>query len=183
MVSSRCKMVVKEALKDLNLHIIAVDLGEVDIAETLTLKQLAELKARLLDAGLELMDDKQVVLIEKSKNTIIEKIYHSDELIKVNFPDYLCKTLKCDYTYLAKLFSEVHGTTIEHFIIYHKIERIKKLIVNEKLKITEIAFKMNYSSIAHLSNQFKKMTGLTPSQFKQMNLSSSLLKQNATVNQ
>lgn len=168
MVSTRCKMAVKDALKKLRLHFIVVDLGEVEIMETITPEQREQLKIELLCSGLELMDDKRAVLIEKIKNAIIEMIHHSDEIVKVNFSDYLSKKLNHDYTYLANLFSEVQGTTIEHFIISHKIERIKELIIYGELTITEIAWKMNYSSIAHLSNQFKKATGLSPSHFKQL---------------
>jgi AraC-like DNA-binding protein len=168
MVSNRCKMAVKEELKKLGLHFIVVDLGEVEIMETISLDQREKLKVSLLDSGLELMDDKRAVLIEKIKNTIIEMIHHSDEMIKTNFSDYLSAKLNHDYTYLANLFSEVQGTTIEHFIINHKIERIKELIIYDELNITEIAWKMNYSSVAHLSNQFKKVTGLSPSHFKQL---------------
>ena len=161
-------MVVKEELKKLGLHFIVVELGEVDIMETITPDQRLQLKTSLLEAGLELMDDKRAVLIEKIKSTIIEMVHYSDEIIKVNFSDYLSEKLNHDYTYLANLFSEVQGTTIEHFIINHKIERIKELIIYDELNITEIAWKMNYSSVAHLSNQFKKVTGLTPTHFKQM---------------
>ena len=168
MVSNRCKMAVKEELKKLGLHFIVVELGEVDIMENISQEQRNELKLGLVDSGLELMDDKRAVLIEKIKNAIIEMVHYSDEMIKVNFSDYLSEKLNHDYTYLANLFSEVQGTTIEHFIINHKIERIKELIIYDELNITEIAWKMNYSSVAHLSNQFKKMTGLTPSHFKQM---------------
>ena len=168
MVSNRCKMAVKEELKKLSLHFIVVELGEVEVMENLSEVQREALKAGLLDAGLELMDDKRAVLIEKIKNTIIEMVHYSDEPIKVNFSDYLSEKLSHDYTYMANLFSEVQGTTIEHFIIDHKIERIKELIIYGELNITEIAWKMNYSSVAHLSNQFKKVTGLSPSHFKQM---------------
>ena len=161
-------MAVKEELKNLGLHFIVVDLGEVEIMETITLDQRAKLKEALLNSGLELMDDKKAVLIERIKNTVIEMVHHSDEMIKTNFSDYLSEKLNHDYTYLANLFSEVQGTTIEHFIINHKIERIKELIIYDELNITEIAYKMNYSSVAHLSNQFKKVTGLSPSHFKQL---------------
>ncbi|MEI6754221.1 MAG: AraC family transcriptional regulator [Paludibacter sp.] len=161
-------MAVKEELKKLGLHFIVVELGEVDVMENLTLEQRDELKVGLLNSGLELMDDKRAVLIEKIKNAIIEMVHHSDETLKVNFSDYLSEKLKHDYTYLANLFSEIQGVTIEHFIINHKIERIKELIIYDELNITEIAWKMNYSSVAHLSNQFKKVTGLSPSHFKQL---------------
>lgn len=168
MVSARCKMVVKEELKKLGLHFIVVDLGEVEIMETLSAIQREHLKSVLFQSGLELMDDKRAVLIEKIKNAIIEMVHHSDENIKVNFSDYLSKKLDHDYTYMANLFSEVQGSTIEHFIISHKIERIKELIIYGELNITEISQLMNYSSVAHLSNQFKKSTGLSPSHFKQL---------------
>lgn len=168
MVSSRCKMAVKEELKKLGLHFIVLELGEVEIMETLSTEQRDALKIGLIDSGLELMDDKRAVLIERIKNAIVEMVHHSDETIKVNFSDYLSEKLNHDYTYLANLFSEVQGVTIEHFIINHKVERIKELIIYDELNITEIAWKMNYSSVAHLSNQFKKVTGLSPSHFKQL---------------
>ncbi len=168
MVSNRCKMVVKEELKQLGLHFMVVDLGEVEIMENISNEQREKLRASLLSAGLELMDDKRAVLIEKIKNVIIEMVHHSDEVIKVNFSNFLAEKLNHDYTYLANLFSEVQGTTIEQFLISHKIERIKELIIYGELNITEIAWKMNYSSVAHLSNQFKKVTGLSPSHFKKL---------------
>jgi len=168
MVSTRCKMAVKVALKNQGLHFIVVDLGEVEVMENITHAQREILRAELLESGLELMDDKRAVLIEKIKNAIIEMVHHTDELIKVNFSDFLSEKLNHDYTYLSNLFSEVQGTTIAQFIIAHKIERIKELIIYDELNITEIAHKMNYSSVAHLSNQFKKVTGLTPSHFKQL---------------
>ena len=168
MVSNRCKMAVKEELKALGLHFIVVDLGEVEIMENISMAQRELLKTRLLDSGLELMDDKKAMLIEKIKNVIIEMVHHSNEIIKVNFSDYLSEKLNHDYTYLSNLFSEVQGTTIEQFIISHKTERIKELIIYGELNITEIAWKMGYSSVAHLSSQFKKVTGLSPSHFKQL---------------
>jgi AraC-like DNA-binding protein len=168
MVSNRCKMAVKEELKKLGLHFIVVDLGEVDIMENISAEQREELKANLHSSGLELMDDKRAMLIEKIKNVIIEVVHHSEEVIKVNFSNFLSEKLNHDYTYLANLFSEVQGTTIEQFLISHKVERIKELIIYGELNITEIAWKMNYSSVAHLSNQFKKVTGLSPSHFKQL---------------
>jgi AraC-like DNA-binding protein len=168
MVSNRCKMAVKEELKKLGLHFIMVDLGEVEIMENLSDEQRERLKIVLSNEGFELMDNKKAVLIDKIKNAIIEMVHQSDEIIKVNFSDYLSEKLNHDYTYMANLFSEVQGTTIEQFMISHKIERIKELIIYDELNITEIAWKMNYSSVAHLSNQFKKMTGLSPTQFKQL---------------
>lgn len=168
MVSARCKMAVKEELKKLGLHFIVVELGEVEIMEKITPEQREQLKTGLFNSGLELMDDKRSVLIERIKNVIIETVHHQEEVIKINFSHYLSEKLNHDYTYLANLFSEVQGTTIEQFIISHKIERIKELIIYGELNITEIAWKMHYSSVAHLSNQFKKMTGLTPTHFKKL---------------
>ena len=168
MVSVRCKMIVKQELTKLGLHFIIVELGEVEIMEDISDEQRKQAKIALLDSGLELMDDKRSVLIERIKNTIIEMVHHSDAIIKTNFSNFLSEKLNHDYTYLANLFSEVQGTTIEQFIISHKIERIKELIIYDELNITEIAWKMNYSSVAHLSNQFKKVTGLSPSHFRQL---------------
>ncbi len=168
MVSARCKMAVKEELKKLGVHFIVVDLGEVEVMENITPQQREELKMGLLNSGLELMDDKRAVLIEKIKNVIVEMVHHTDEIIKTNFSHFLSEKLNHDYTYLSNIFSEVQGTTIEQFIITHKIERIKELIIYNELNITEIAWKMNYSSVAHLSNQFKKVTGLSPSHFKKL---------------
>jgi len=168
MVSIRCKMVVKEELKKLGLHFIIVDLGEIEIMEDISAGQREQLKMALLGSGLELMDDKRAVLIERIKIVITEMVHYSDELPKMNYSDYISEKLNYDYTYLSNIFSEVRGTTIQQFIIIHKIERIKELIIYDELNITEIAFKMNYSSVAHLSAQFKKITGLTPSHFKNL---------------
>lgn len=161
-------MAVKEELKKLGLHFVVVDLGEVEIMESITPEMREQLKDALLVSGLELMDDKRAVLIERIKTAIVEMVHHSDVMIKVNFSNYLSEKLDHDYTYLANLFSEVQGTTIEQFIISHKVERIKELLIYDELNITQIAWKMNYSSVAHLSNQFKKVTGLSPSHFKQL---------------
>jgi len=161
-------MAVKEELVKLGLHFIVIDLGEVEIMENISTGQREQLKMGLLNSGLELMDDKKAILIERIKNAVVEMVHHSDEMIKTNFSDFISKKLGYDYTYLANLFSEVQGTTIERFIIAHKIERIKELIIYDELNISEIAWKMNYSSVAHLSNQFKKNTGLSPSHFKQL---------------
>ena len=136
--------------------------------EKITPDQREQIRITLLRSGLELMDDKKAVLIEKIKNAIIEVIHYSNELHKINFSDYLSEKLDYDYTYLSDLFSEVQGTTIEKFIISHKIERVKELIIYDELNLTEIAWNLQYISVAHLSNQFKKVTGLTPSHFKQL---------------
>ena len=168
MVSTRCKMAVKEELKKLGLHFIVVDLGEIDIMENISAEKREKLKDGLLNSGLELMDDKKAVLIEKIKTVIIEMVHYSDELPKMNYSDYISEKLNHDYTYLSNIFSEVKGITIQQFIIVHKIERVKELLLYEELNLTEISYKMNYSSVAHLSNQFKKVTGLSASAFKQM---------------
>jgi AraC-like DNA-binding protein len=168
MVSIRCKMAVKDVLKKLGLHFIVVDLGEVEIMEDISTEQETAVKVALLEIGLELMEDKKAILIEKIKNLITEMIHHLIEVPKVNYSDYISEKLDYDYTYLSNIFSEVKGITIQQFIINHKIERIKELIIYDELSISEIAWKMNYSSVAHLSNQFKKNTGLTPSHFKQL---------------
>ena len=168
MVSIRCKMLVKTELEKLGLHYISVSLGEVEIMEEITAAQRETIKIALLKSGLELLDDKKAILIEKIKGVIVEMIHYTDELPKTNFSNYLSKKLQYDYTYLANLFSETEATTIEHFIILHKIERVKELIIYDELNLTEISRKMHYSSVAHLSHQFKKITGLTPSFFKSL---------------
>ena len=168
MVSARCKMAVKEELNKLGLHFIVVDLGEVEIMEDLTADQHDELKAALSASGLELMDDKKSILIEKIKNVITEMIHYSEESLKVNYSDFISEKTGYDYTYLSNLFSMVKGITIQQFIIIHKIEKAKELLLYDELNLTEISYKLHYSSVAHLSNQFKKVTGLSPSQFKQL---------------
>ncbi|WP_396150587.1 helix-turn-helix domain-containing protein [Flavobacterium sp.] len=168
MVSLRCKLVVKEALESLGLHFVILELGIVEIMQDLTEAQHTQLYDLLLKSGLELMDDKKSVLIEKIKNIIIEMVHYSDELPKVTYSDYISEKMGLDYTYLSKLFSEVRGITIEHFIIAHKIERVKELLLYDELNLTQISYIMNYSSVSHLSKQFKKVTGLTPSFFKKL---------------
>jgi AraC-like DNA-binding protein len=167
MVCIRCKMIVKDELSKLRLHYTRVELGEAEIMENITTEQRDKMKVAMQKWGLELMDDKKSMLIEKIKSVIIELIHYSDEQLKNNFSAYLSEKLNYDYTYLSNLFSEVEGTTIEHFMITHKIERVKELLVYDEISLTEIAWKLHYSSVAHLSNQFKKITGLTPTYFKQ----------------
>ncbi|HXB45368.1 MAG TPA: helix-turn-helix domain-containing protein, partial [Puia sp.] len=168
MVSIRCKMLVKAELDKLGLHYKRVELGEAEIEEHISPEKWNELNIALKKSGIELMDDKKSILIERIKNVIIELVHYSEDPLEINFSDYLSQKLHHDYTYLANLFSESQGTTIEHFLITHKIERVKELLVYDELNITEIAWKMGYSSVAHLSNQFKKITGLTPSFFKKI---------------
>jgi AraC-like DNA-binding protein len=168
MVSIRCKMVVKSALEQLHLKHRYLDLGEVELFEDLSVEQRESLHSILKKSGLELMDDKKSILIERIKNLIVEMIHYSDELPTLTTSVFISEKLGYNYTYLADLFSEVTGTTINHFIILHKIERAKELLMYDELNLTEIAYKLNYSSVAHLSNQFKKITGLTPSFFKHL---------------
>jgi len=168
MVCIRCKMVVKEDLTNLGLKYSSVELGEADLLENITPSQREQLRAALLRSGLELMDDKKSVLIQKIKTTIIELVHYSEEPLAINLSAYLSEKLQYDYTYLANLFSEVQGTTIEKFFISHKVERVKEFLVYNELTLTEIAYKLHYSSVAHLCTQFKKVTGLTPSHFKSL---------------
>lgn len=168
MVSKRCKLAVKEVLQKLGLHFVVVDLGEVDIMEDLSAEQRVQLKEGLLQSGLELMDDKRAVLIERVVNAITEMIHYTDESPKVNYSDYLSDKLGYDYTYMSNVFSEVKGITIQQFIIVNKIERVKEYLIYDELNLTEISYKLHYSSVAHLSNQFKKITGLTPSNYRKL---------------
>jgi len=168
MVSIRCKMLVKSELEKLNLPYRTVELGEVELEENISDQRREELKEALLRSGLVLMEDRKSILVEKIKTLIIEMIHYADELPEVNYSIYISQKLNLNYTYLANLFAEVKGITIEQFIIIHKIERVKELIIYNELSLTEIAALMQYSSVAHLSKQFKKITGLTPSHFKQL---------------
>lgn len=168
MVSLRCKMVVKAELKNLGIHFTSVELGVVEIMGDLSPQKREKLKQELLESGLELMEDKKAMLIEKIKIVITEMIHYNDELPKVNYSEYISTVLGYDYTYLANIFSELKGVTIEHYIIAHKIEKVKELILYNELNLTEISYRMNYSSVSHLSTQFKKVTGLTPTFFKNM---------------
>ena len=170
MVSLRCKLMVEEELKELGMNCVSVDLGVAEIFEDITKEQREQLKVNLLRSGLELLDDKKSILIEKIKNVITEMIHYSDESPKINYSDYISEKLGYDYTYLANTFSEVKGITIQQFIINHKVEMIKELLMNDELNLKEISYKLHYSSAAHLSNQFKKITGLSPSFFKQLKL-------------
>lgn len=168
MVCIRCKILVRDELTRLGLHYTTVELGEAELLENLSAEQYDEIKSVLLRSGLEGMDDKKSVLIQKIKTLIIDLVHYSEEPLTINLSLYLSQKLQYDYTYLANLFSEVQGTTIEKFFISHKIERVKELLVYNEYSLTEIAYKMHYSSVAHLSNQFKKVTGLTPSYFKNL---------------
>ena len=168
MVSLRCKLLVREELKKVGLDSIAIDLGVVDILDGITDEQRLKLRENLLSSGLELLDDSKSILIERIKNVITEMIHYLDEPPSENYSAYISEKLNYDYTYLSNIFSEVKGITIQQFIILNKIERVKELLLYDELNLTEISYKLHYSSVAHLSNQFKKITGLTPSYFKKM---------------
>ncbi len=163
-------MVVKSELEKLGLHYRSVELGEAEILEDLSPEKRQAFGIAIQKTGLELMDDKKSILVEKIKAVIIELVHYTEEPIKVNLSDYLCDKLNYNYTYLANLFSEVKGTTIEQFYLSHKLERVKEMLVYDELTLSQIAWKMHYSSVSHLSNQFKKMTGLTPSHFKNLKI-------------
>lgn len=171
-------MVVKSELDKLGLKYCTVDLGEATVDGDVTTEQRGALKIALAKSGLELMDDKRAMLIEKIKNVIVEMVHYEDEVPKTKHSDYISAKLDYDYTYLANLFSEATGITIEQYIITHKIERVKELLLYDELNLTEISYKLNYSSVAHLSTQFKKVTGLTPSYFKKLKLKRRLTLEN-----
>lgn len=168
MVCLRCKLVVKSELEKLGLHYSSIELGEVEITDKISKSQLESLSVALKLTGLEIMENSKKILVEKIITSIIELIHFSDEQIKVNLSEYLSEKLSHSYTYLSNLFSEVKGTTIEQFHLNQKIEKVKEFLVYDELNLTEIAWKLHYSSVSHLSNQFKKMTGLTQSHFKNL---------------
>ena len=168
MVCIRCQMIVKSELEKLGLHHTKVELGETEIMEELSAEQRETLGTSLKKIGLELLDDKKNILVERIKTLIIELVYFNENQIKTNLSDYLSEKLNHNYTYLSNLFTEIKGTTIEKYYLSSKIEKVKELLVYDELNLTEIAYKLHYSSVAHLSNQFKKMTGLTPSHFKNL---------------
>jgi AraC-like DNA-binding protein len=170
MVCSRCKMVVKAALEKLGIMPLNIELGEVTIEKDLETSEKEQLELVLKELGFELIDDKKSRYIEKIKSLIIELIYEQNNDLKITLSDYLSQNVYHDYFYLSNLFSEIEGTTIEKYFIAQKIERVKELLAYKELSLGEIAFQLNYSSVAHLSNQFKKVTGLSPSHFKNIRL-------------
>jgi AraC-like DNA-binding protein len=161
-------MVVKAELEKLGIRYFEVKIGEVSTIDDLPNEKMEMLDKALRKSGLELMDDKKSILVEKIKAAVIELVHYTDEQIKTNLSDFLSEKLNYDYTYLANLFSEVKGITIEKLYLTHKIEKVKELIVYDELNLSEIAYKLHYSSVSHLSNQFKKITGLSPSHFKKL---------------
>ena len=170
MVSLRCKLLVEEELKKSGINYSLIDLGVVELNEDITPQQREQLRENLFNSGLELLDDKKSILIERIKNLVIEMIHYSEELPKVNYSDYISGKLDYDYTYLSNVFSEEKGITIQQYIINNKIERVKELLLYDELNLTEISYRLHYSSVAHLSNQFRKITGISPSYFKKLKL-------------
>jgi AraC-like DNA-binding protein len=168
MVSLRCKLMVRDELRKLGIKYSAIELGIVDTVSDVSPNQLLQLKENLMKSGLELLDDKKSILIERVKNVVIEMIHYSDELPKVNYSEYISQKLGYNYTYLSNLFSEVKGITLQQFIIMHRIEKAKEMLLYDEYNLTEISYRLQYSSVAHLSSQFRKVTGLTPSYYKQL---------------
>ncbi len=171
-------MIVKQELDKLQITHGAIDLGEVELKGKINLDKMEQLKAALLKTGLELMDDQKAILIQKIKNIIVEMVHYSPELPKLKNSEFLSEKMGYDYTYISNLFAIATGITVEQYIIIHKIERVKELLLYNELNLTEISYKLNYSSVAHLSNQFKKITGLTPSYFKQLKKNKRLVLEN-----
>ena len=168
MVCNRCILVVQQELQKLGIDNCKVTLGEIETGAEILKGKLEQLQQNLGALGFELLDNSKKQVIEKIKNIIIQRVHHSQEEDQHNFSEILSKALHKDYTYLSRLFSEVEGITIEKYLINQKIEKVKELIIYDELSLSEIAYKLGYSSVAHLSNQFKKVTGLTPSHFKQV---------------
>ncbi|MFV8268579.1 helix-turn-helix domain-containing protein [Flavobacterium sp. GT2N3] len=168
MVCDRCKMVVKSELEKMGIFPVSVELGEVELLENFKENQKQELQIKLQSLGFELLEDKTTILTEKIKCLIIDLVHHQNNKLKTTLSHYLSEQLVQDYSALSSLFSEVQGTTIEHYFIAQKIEKVKELLMYKELTLSEIAIKLNYSDVAHLSNQFKKITGVTPSHFKQL---------------
>lgn len=168
MVSIRCKLVVKDELKNLGIKYAVVDLGVVEVLGDISIEQREQLKVNLLKSGLELLDDKKSILIERIQNVVVEMIHYAEELPKTNYSVHISEKIGYDYTYLSNLFSEVKGITLQNYIITHRIEKVKELLLYDELNLTEISYRLQYSSVAHLSNQFKKITGLSPSFYKKL---------------
>lgn len=168
MVGSRCKVIVESEFRNAGLICTSIELGRIHIAGEITIEQAQQIGLALQKHGLELLDNKKSILVERIREVIIQSIHYSDTQSKINFSSYLSSKLNLDYTYLANVFSEVQGTTIEQYIILQKIQFVKQLINFNELSLTEISWKLHYSSVAHLSMQFKKVTGITPSHFKQL---------------
>lgn len=171
MVCNRCKMVVKSEFEQLGLFPLSVELGEVELEREPSKEEREQLEQRLLELGFEWIDDRKSRLIERVKTLVVELVHHTDQELNVNVSDYLTQHIPADYKYLSNLFSEVEGTTIEKFYISQRVERVKELLVYDELSLSQIADLLGYSSVAYLSTQFKKVTGLTPSHFKTLGVS------------
>lgn len=170
MVSERCKLFVEEELRNVGIRFVTVDLGIVDVIGGCSPEQLEELETRFKAVGLEVMVNRKSAIIEKIEATVKEMIHEMDEVPKVNYSDYISERLDHDYAHLSNIFSEAKGVTIQQYIIINKIERVKELLMYTELNLTEISYKLHYSSVAHLSNQFKKVAGRSPSSFKRLNM-------------
>lgn len=170
MVSLRCKIVVKQELKKLGLRHLTVDLGIIEIKGAISTQQLYNLKVNLLAMGLEVLDDKKGILVERIVNVVTEIIHCADDLRQSNYSDFISKKLDYDYTYLSKIFSQEKGLTLQQFIINKKVEKVKELLLYDDLNLTEISQKLHYSSVGHLSNQFKKVTGVSPTVYEQLHV-------------
>jgi AraC-like DNA-binding protein len=168
MVCGRCEVAVKSELEKMELPIISIKLGEIELARELAEDEIEALAHNLKNLGFELLQDETSKTIEQIKNLIVDLVHHRNENIKINLSAYLSEDLRQDYSTLSKLFSDIEGSTIEQYFIAHKIEKVKELLVYDELTLSEIAFQLNYSSIAHLSNQFKKVTGFTPTHFRKL---------------
>ena len=168
MVCNRCVFMVQQEIEKLGLPIQSIKLGEVELKQKLSTPEKEALNEALVTLGFYLIDDKKSQLITRIKTAIVELVHHRDNDLKMNLSDFLSAELDQDYNYLSNLFSEIEGKTIEKYFIAQKIERIKELLVYDELSLSEIANQLNYSSVAYLSNQFKKVTGLTPSHFKKI---------------
>ena len=166
MVSLRCKILLKEELIKLGYHVISIDLGVAEVLGNISLEDREQLKSTLLTSGLEIIDDKKTILAEKISNVIIEMVQETNDMPILNYSNFISQKLNYDYTYLSNIFSEENGITIQQFIIINKIEKVKELLMYNEMSLTEIAWQLHYSSVAHLSNQFKKVTGTSPSYFK-----------------
>lgn len=168
MVCNRCIMVIESKLQELGISPISVSLGQVILDRELTPQEIEKIRKAIEPIGFELIDSKKSRIIEQIKTLIVQLIHHSNNSLKINLSDYLSENLHLDYNYISNMFSEVEGTTIEKYYIAQKIEKVKELLVYDESTLSEIADMLGYSSVAHLSSQFKKVTGLTPSHFKQI---------------
>lgn len=168
MVCDRCKMVVKSELENIGVFPVSVALGEVELSEDLKDNEKLDFVKKLQSHGFELLEDKTTITVERIKCLIVDLVHHQDMELKTNLSNYLSEQLMQDYNTLSNLFSDIHGTTIEHYFISQKIEKVKELLLYDELTLSEIAIKLNYSDVAHLSNQFKKITGFAPSHFKRL---------------